>query len=201
MQVVNLVVCYHVSPWALLSRHAIAHVAGKLRSHIGTERPDMATLSALDRYPRLGLPFATFGDPAVETYVLSRGKLEPEYYISVVGVYTEAALERKLQDVAKQEYLLVPRGFESRWSHDPCAGYLENLRQWFLYPAKLPCRADLLHPDTVVNWFIADHYVPIERVGSWLVLHRTGSTSTAEPVRNPAPVSSLRYGGSLTLSE
>ena len=78
MQVVNLVVFYHVSPRELLSRHAIAHVAAKLRSHTGTERPDMATLSVLDRYPRLGLPFATFGDPAVETYMLSRGKLEPE---------------------------------------------------------------------------------------------------------------------------
>jgi hypothetical protein len=187
MQVVNLVVFYHVSPRALLSRHAIAHVAAKLRSHTGTERPDMATLSVLDRYPRLGLPFATFGDPAVETYVLSRGKLEPEYYISVVGVYTEAALERKLQDVGKQEYLLLPRGFESRWSRDPCAGYLKSLRQWFLYPAKLPCRADPLDPGTAVNWFIADHYVPIERVGSWLVFHRTSNTSTMAPMRNPAP--------------
>ena len=113
MQVVNLVVFYGVSPRALLSRDAIAHVAEKLRSASGTERPDLATLSALDRYPRLGLPFATFGDPAVEAYVLSRGKLEPEYYISVVGVYTEAALERKLKDVGRQEYLLLPRSFES----------------------------------------------------------------------------------------
>jgi hypothetical protein len=191
MQVVNLVAFYEVTPRALLSRHAIAHVAGKLRSATGTERPDMATLSALDRYPRLGLPFATYGDPAVETYVLSRGKLEPEYYMSVVGVYTEAALERKLQDVGKQEYLLVPRGYESRWSRDPCAEYLKNLRQWFLYPAKFPCRADPLDPNTAVNWFIAEHYVPIERVGSWLVLHRASNTSTTRPVRPPAPMSSL----------
>src|SRR4029077_14101491 len=191
MQVVNLVAFYEVTPRALLSRHAIAHVAGKLRSATGTERPDMATLSALDRYPRLGLPFATFGDPVVETYVLSRGKLEPEYYISIVGVYTAAALERKLQDVGKQEYLLVPRGYESRWSRDPCAEYLKNLRQWFLYPAKFPCRADPLDPNTAVNWFIAEHYVPIERVGSWLVLHRASNTSTTKPVRPPAPMSGL----------
>jgi hypothetical protein len=202
MQVVNLVVFYGVSPRALLSRHAITHVGEKLRSATGTERPEMATLSALDRYPRLGLPFATFGDPAVETYVLSRGKLEPEYYISIVGVYTAAALERKLQDVGKQEYLLVPRGYESRWSRDICVEYLKNLRQWFLYPAKFACRADPLDPGTAVNWFIAEHYVPIERVGSWLVFQRTRSTSTAALVRNPAPVSSLRYGGSLrALSE
>jgi hypothetical protein len=54
-------------------------------------------------YPRLGLPFATCGDPSVETYVLSRGQLQPEYYISIVGVYTAAALEQKLRDVARTE--------------------------------------------------------------------------------------------------
>jgi hypothetical protein len=198
MQIVNLIVFYHVSPRALLSRHAIAHVAEKLQSHTGTERPDMATLSALDRYPRLGLPFATFGDPAVETYVLSRGKLEPEYYISVVGVYTDAALQRKLQDVGKAEYLLVPRGFDSSLSRDQCDEYLKSLRQWFLYPAKLPCRADPLDPGKAVNQFIAEHYVPIERVGSWLVLRRISNTSTAAPVRNLTPVFSLPHGGSLS---
>jgi hypothetical protein len=191
MQIVNLVVFYGVSPRVLLSPDRIAHVAGKFRSATGTERPDRATLSALDRYPRLGLPFATFGDPAVETYVLSRRKLEPEYFISIVGVYTEAALKRKLQDVGKQEYLLVPRGYESRWSRDLCAEYLKNLRQWFLYPAKFPCRADSLDPCLAVNWFIAEHYAPIELVGSWLVLHRTSNSSAPAPLRNPAPVSSL----------
>ena len=198
MQVVNLIVFYGVSPRALLSRQAIAHVGEKLRSAPRTERPDMATLSALDHYPRLGLPFATFGDPAVETYVLSRGKLEPEYYMSVVGVYTEAALERKLQDVGKAEYLLVPRGFDSSLSRDQCDEYLRSLRRWFLYPAKLPCRADPLDPGKAVNQFIAEHYVPIERVGSWLVLRRISNTSTAAPVRNLTPVFSLPHGGSLS---
>jgi hypothetical protein len=182
MQVVNLIVFYGVSPRALLSRHAIGHVVERLRSATGTERPDMATLSALDRYPRLGLPFATFGDPAVETYVLSRGKLEPEYYISIVGVYTTAALERKLQDVRKAEYLLAPRGFESSLSRDQCDEYLKNLRRWFLYPAKLPCRADPLDPGKAVNRVIADHYVPIERVGSWWVFRRVSDASTTAPV-------------------
>jgi hypothetical protein len=199
MQAVNLVVFYGVSPRALLSRDAIAHVAEKLRSTSGTERPDMATLSALDRYPRLGLPFATFGDPAVEVYVLSRGKLEPEYYISVVGVYTEDALEHKLRDVGKQEYLLVPRTFES---HDPCADYLKSLRRWFLYPAKLPCKANPLDPGTAVNAFIAQHYIPIERVGSWLIFRRTTKASTAPATRKTTTVSSLRNSGLLgALSE
>ena len=175
MQVVNLHVFYGIPPRMLLSRHAMAEVAQKLRRATGTAYPDMATLSALDRYPRLGLPFASSGDPAVETYVLSHRQLEPDYYVGVLGVYSAEALERKLRDVGKAEYLLVPRGLTTRTSLNPCAGYLKSLREWFLYPANLPCRAEPLDPISSVKSFIADHYIPVEQVGSWLVLRRTTS--------------------------
>jgi hypothetical protein len=178
MQLVNLQVFYGISPRMLLSRHVIANVVQKFRTATGTAHLDTATLSALDRYPRLGLPFASRGDPAVERYVLSRGQLEPEYYVSIVGVYNAADLEHKLRDVGKAEYLLMPSRIASRPSLDPCAGYLKSLREWFLYPANLPCRADPLDPMTVLKSFISDHYVPVEQVGSWLVMRRISSVST-----------------------
>jgi hypothetical protein len=183
MQVVNLEVFYGISPQTLLSRNAVATLRQKLRDGSGTDHPSMASLSALDRYSHLGLPFASFGDPAVERYVLARGKVEPEYYVSTVGIYDSAALERKLRDVGKAEYLLVPSGF-SRFAsfassppRNPCIGYLKSLREWFLYPAKLPCRAEPLDPLSSVKSFIVDNYVPIERVGSWLVLQKISSVS------------------------
>jgi hypothetical protein len=172
MQVVNLRVFFGVSRGVLLSRHPFINLTERLRSANGTDRPSAATLSALDRYPRLGLPFATFGDPVVEKYVLARGQLDPEYYISVVGVYTEAALQRKLNDISKMEYLLMPRPTEPRKPAGPCAEYLKSLRHWFLYPARLPCRADPLDPGASVNHFIAGHFVSVEHVGSWVVLRR-----------------------------
>ena len=132
MQLVNLVVFYGISPPTLLSRQGIANAGQKLRSASDTEHPDMATLSALDRYPGLGLPFASFGDPAVERYVLSRHQLRPDYYVSVVGVYDAAALERKLREVGEAEYLLVPRRFEYRPGSsrgNPCAGFLKRLQE------------------------------------------------------------------------
>jgi hypothetical protein len=180
MQVINLQVYYQISPHLLLSRDGIAGVAQRLRTATGTSHPDMATLSELDSYPHLGLPFASFGDPAVERYVLSRRQLEPEYYVGMVGVYDAAALERKLRDVGKADYLLVPRGFTSRTLGNPCAGYLKNLRQSFLYPAKLPCRAEPLDPRTSIRLFIADHYIPVKRVGSWVVMRRTRNASPAQ---------------------
>jgi hypothetical protein len=173
MQVINLQVFYRVSPATLLSTHAATHVVDKLRTTTGTAHLDPAKLSALDRYPRLGLPFASFGDPAVERYIVSRHQLEPEYYVAIIGLYDAAAIERKLRDVGKTEYVLVPSSFNSRPSlADPCDGYLKNLREWFLYPAKLPCRAKPLNPMATLRSFIADHYVTVEQVGGWSVLHR-----------------------------
>jgi hypothetical protein len=183
MQFVNLIVFYDIPLPTLLSCHAIANVGQKLRSASGTEHPDMGTLSALDRYPRLGLPFASFGDPAVERYVLSRHQLQPDYYVSVVGIYDAADLARKLREVGKAEYLLVPRRFKSRpgSSRDPCAGFLKQLREWFLYPANLPCRADPLDAMTVLRLFISDHYLPDKQIGSWLVMRRISTVSATRP--------------------
>jgi len=176
IEAVNLIVFYGISPQMVLSSHVFSNVVHRLRNATGKEQVDLATLSALDRYPRLGLPFASYGDPTVETYVLSHGKVEPEYYVCIVGVYTEAALARKLSDVAKAEYLLVPTNLQLPGAS--CAGYLKSLRQWFLYPAKLPCRADPFDPAASLKSFIAEHYKPVEQVGSWSVLRRVSSAST-----------------------
>ncbi len=175
LEAVNAIVFYGVSPRAIVSGHPVAHLAQRLRAASSAEHPDRAMLSKLDQYPRLALPFASFGDPAVERYVITRGKLDPEYFVGTVGVYNAHALERKLQDLSKAEYLLVPRRLVSTKSPpDPCAGHLKGLRQWFLYPAKLPCRANPLDPTTAVQSFIAEHYTPVEEVGSWVVLRRAG---------------------------
>jgi hypothetical protein len=178
MQIVNLQVFYHIPPRMLLSRHVIANVTEKFRTATGTAHLDKATLSVLDQYPRLGLPFASRGDPAVERHVISHGQLDPEYYVSIVGVYTKADLERKLRDVGRMEYLLAPARFSSNQSTDRCAGYLKSLQEWFLYPAKLSCRAEPLDPMSALESFIADNYIPVNQVGSWLVMRKI---STAYP--------------------
>jgi hypothetical protein len=171
MQLVNFRVFYGIRPRSLLA-HPVASIAEALPYTTGTEHPSTATLAALNRYPRLGLPWASFGDPEVERYVISSGKLEPEYYVAIVGVYDAAALNRKLADVGKMEYLLVPTGYVGRSTAGLCSEYLENIRRWFLCPVKLVCRAEPLDPAGSLTSFIADHFVPVERIGSWSVLHR-----------------------------
>jgi len=176
MQIVNLQVFYRVPPRALKSRHGLADAVWKLRHWKGTDRPDMAQLSALARYPRVGLPYATLGDPAVEKYVVARKQVEPDYYLSCVGVYTPAALQRKLRDIRRSEYLLVPSHFATLdLSRNSCDEYLNDIQQWFLYSANFTCRADPLDPFGEVNKFIVEHYVPVEEIGSWVVLRRNSN--------------------------
>ncbi|MFL6464253.1 MAG: hypothetical protein ACJ73N_07605 [Bryobacteraceae bacterium] len=184
IEAVNLVVFYGISPRTILSRHPINNVIHKLALAKGTSHPDGMTLSALDRYPQIGLPFATFGDPVVEQYVIDRRRLQPEYYVSVVGVYSSAALERKLRDLAKMEYVLVPRTLvmddKAAPPVDPCAGYRKSLRQWFLLPANLPCCARPLDASAAVSSFIGSNYTPVEKVSSFVVLRRNSGILTTQ---------------------
>lgn len=78
-EAVNLLVFYGVSPRTILSRHPLTNLSRRFQYASDTIHPSAATLSALDRYPRLGLPYASFGDPAVEEYVITHGRLQPEY--------------------------------------------------------------------------------------------------------------------------
>jgi hypothetical protein len=175
LQLINLRVFFGIRPRWLLA-HPITAITEALPYSGQTEHPSAATLSALDRYPRLGLPYASFGDPAVERYVISHGQLQPEYYVSIVGVYNAAALERKLSDVGKMDFLLVPNRLLEPFISRPCKGYLVDLQRWFFYPVNLPCRADPLEPQASLNAFISDHYTPVEKIGSWSVLRRTNNS-------------------------
>lgn len=82
----------------------------------------------------------------------------------------------------KAEYLLLPFDVTASSSpSNPCAGYLKSLRHWFLLPAKLQCRAEPLDPSGTLNSYIAEHYKPIEQVGSWWVLRKVSEASTTHP--------------------
>jgi hypothetical protein len=179
MHMVNLQVFYGVLPGTLRSSHGLRTAVRSVRSSVRAERPDEAKLAVLDRYPRLGLPFASIEDPAVDKYVITHGKLEPEYYIGIVGVYNAAALERKLRDVGKSEYLLVPSSFATLMPRNPCAEGLHTIQQWFFYSANFACRADPLDPFGEVNKFIVEHYVPVETMGSLVVLRRNSTSAAA----------------------
>jgi hypothetical protein len=173
LEIINLRVFYGLSPKELLSRHAVTHLRRAVHSATGTEHPSPAALAKLNKYPHLDLPFATFGDPAFEKYVVLRGQLQPEYYMAIVGVYNQAALQRKLLDVRKAKYLLVPQGLVAESGSNPCRDYLISLRRWFFYPAKLPCRAEPLEPTAAVRSFITKYYIEEERLDHWSVLRRS----------------------------
>ena len=58
---------------------------------------------------------------------------------------------------------------------NPCAEGLHTIQQWFFYSANFACRADPLDPFGEVNKLIVEHYVPVEEIGSWVVLRRNSN--------------------------
>ena len=70
----------------------------------------------------------------------------PEYYVAIVGVYDSKALERKLREVSQADTCWCPSSQCRKRAIKSLSAYLKSIRSWFLYPAKLPCRADPLDP-------------------------------------------------------
>lgn len=170
MQLVNLRVFYNVKPQAFLSRRGIADVGRKFLHSSNVEQTP--ALSVLSQYPRIGLPFVTFGDPTIEEYIIRRGQLQPDYYVSVVALYTPAAVQRKLQELAQMEYILVPSGFGVHALHDPCRELLVNLQEWFLFPFSRPCHVQPLDPTGEIDSFVSNHFVAVQNIGSSVLMRR-----------------------------
>jgi hypothetical protein len=134
---------------------------------------DLSYLSALDKYPQIGLPYATYGgDNAAESYLFDHRQVAPEYYVSLVGVFTDENLARKMGDVARHEYLLVKAGWEKPEEHDRCRLHQGYLRRWFIYPVRLECKRLDLDSWGELARFLAANYRPVERIGPSLVLRR-----------------------------
>jgi len=174
MQSVNLIVFLGVNPKDLVN-----HPAQSVRGFIDRQRAefsprDHSYLAKLGKYPAIGLPFATYGqDKAAEDYLFAHRKVAPEYYVAVVGVYTEADLSRKLADTLHHEYLLVKKGWGEYWEREHRGeSYLSSLRKWFLYPVDLRWIRPDLDPIKCVNRLIAEHYHAVEEVGTCLVWQR-----------------------------
>jgi hypothetical protein len=170
MGLVNLRVFYNIQPRALLSRQGIHQLVRRLKQS-GTIEP-VNTLSVLDPLPRIGLPFVTFGDPVVERYVVEHGRLEPDYYVSIVGLYSSSDVERKLRDLARMEYILVPPGFGVESRRDPCRELQVNLQKWFLSSFSRRCVAQPLDPTGEIDSYISRHFVTVQNVGSCVLMRR-----------------------------
>jgi hypothetical protein len=173
MQLVNLRVFYNVKPQAFLSRRGIADVGWKLEH--ASNMDQTPALTVLDPYPRIGLPLVTFGDPVIEDYIIRRGQLQPDYYISAVALYSPADVQRKLSELARMDYILVPQGFGIHSPRDPCQELLLNLRKWFLRQVNLPCRAAPFDPIGEINFFISNHYLAVQNIGSSVLMRRAAA--------------------------
>lgn len=134
----------------------------------------VAYLAALDKYPAFGLPFAKYGtDKETERYLWAHKKIAPEYYVGAIGVYTEGDLSRKLQDVARNEYLLLSKGWwQLHKERDICVLHLNYLRMSFIYPVRLACKREPVDRHLEIVKFIGDSYEIVETAGDLFILKR-----------------------------
>jgi hypothetical protein len=140
----------------------------------GTAVNSVSYLAALDKYPAFGLPFANYGtDKETERYLWAHRKIAPEYYVGAIGVYTEGDVSRKLQDVARNEYLLLSKGWwQLNKDRDICALHLNYIRLSFIYPAKLACKREPVDRHLEIVRFIGDSYEIVETAGDLFILKR-----------------------------
>jgi hypothetical protein len=103
----------------------------------------------------------------------SRGQLQPEYYLSIAGIYTSAAFERKLADLASMEYVLAPATSISQGPPNRCRIYLRVSEDGSSI-RKAPLSRRALDPIATVSSYIAVYFMTVEHMGSWVVLKGTG---------------------------
>jgi hypothetical protein len=193
MQMVNVAVFFGV-PYRDIVFHPIRAVRALSQSvHNYWTPTDLSYLRALDKYPGIGLPLATYGRiDEVESYLFTRRQVLPEFYIGLVGVYTETEMARKLGDVARQEFVLVRDGMQRARKEDPCQAHLRTLRWWFVYPTQIACKRLDLDSYGELTRFLEDHYRQVERVGPCVVLRRSSPTASATSLtRQPADSTDL----------
>jgi hypothetical protein len=173
MRAVDLTLLLNVTPKELATQPLkMAHrFAGMLHGEFSPR--DYAYLSALDKYPRVGLPFATYGDKAAEDYLFAHHKVEPEYYVGLVGVYSEAELNLKLSETGIHEFLLVKKGWDRPNLEGSADFYIADLRKRLLYPANLQVVRHDIDAVGEVNRFITSHYHAIEEVGPSVIVQKT----------------------------
>ena len=113
------------------------------------------------------------GVPGIELIGGDYTDREHAAWLCTIVAEKQSDLQRKLSDVWKAKYLLVPQGLTEESEGNPCRDYLISLRRWFFYPVRLPCRAEPLEPTAAVKSFISKYYIEEERIDHWSVLRRS----------------------------
>jgi hypothetical protein len=144
--------------------------------------------SALDKYPKMGIPFSTSDiDKPIESYLFSHLQIAPEYFVGTIAVYGEDEYVRKCQAVVRNEFLLVRSGRER--PHQPAseAYDLVSIYTALMYPVHLTLKKDPLDPDLELNRILVGDYKTVERVGDYVVLRRIGENGSNFIACHPSP--------------
>lgn len=144
--------------------------------------------SALDKYPKMGIPFATFDtNKRIESYLFSNHKIAPEYFIATIAVYGKDEFVRKCREELRDEFLLVRSGTERPWKPASESYDLFAMHGALMYPVHLMLKNDPLDPNLEINRILVRDYKTLERVGDYVVLRRIYGIESNLAACLPAP--------------
>lgn len=148
-------------------------LAAKLHSKFAqiAHAPDF---SKLDPYGPMLAPVEV--SAPLERYLKATGKFLPEYYPDNQGIYSDAQIARKLQDVESSPYVLVPA--QPAVSGDFGRERQAYLSRYFLYPFRLPQVRDSLSLDERLQAYLTAHFHKITEVEGYVLLGRNNTSVT-----------------------
>jgi len=127
----------------------------------------------LMRYPKIGMPMG--GDERIAQFLKLSGRFAPEYYSGInEQVFTEASIQRKLEDMKRMEFILVPKIYFAKLKEATEADNVtydnQTLSSWLMFPVSMTPRNPRLAADMeVAAAVVAEYGVVGEYRDNWVL--------------------------------
>ena len=137
-------------------------------------KPDLLHLL---RYKKIGMPFECSGE--IDCFIKLSGRYFPEYYTNPsMQVSTQAAIDRKLRDLAKMDVIIVPKRntmYLGQIKAVMSAAYdSQALKEILFFPVSFKPSTHQLFPEKQIMEKISSDYVVVEEFSDNLILARKG---------------------------
>ena len=124
--------------------------------------------SVLNNYPSLATPLLI--DNNLYHYLIVNGKFIPEYYLYTINIDNENQLRRKIEDLNRNDYVIVPKNAIDTLDASPNRS-AENrfLSRLLCFPVKIPDNTPA--PDSSIKFikYIVSRYQRIDGFGQYYV--------------------------------
>jgi len=149
----------------------------------GKLQPFHPDLKHLLRYKEIGMPFA--GNESIERFVKLSGRYIPEYYVNPAPqMFTQSAINRKLDDLNRMEVVIVPKNYlkttDQTRDSEICLEDSRFLQRMLCFPCSLTQRNRRLIPkDQIMERITANFSIAENFHGNTIWIRKSQGEGTA----------------------